>query len=66
MVIGHGSLFSRKYQVDVWRGIDYLDEVNEIGAFSGGVASGRCPVNQQRRPGRHPAIAEQRQWRLGF
>ena len=33
--------------------------VNDTGAFSEGVASGRCPVDQQRRPGRHPATAEQ-------
>ena len=66
MVNGHGSLISRKYQVGVWRGIDYLDDVNETEAFSECVASGRCPVNQQRRPGRHPAAEEQRQWRLGW
>ena len=35
-------------------------------ACSEGVASGRCPVDQQRRPGCHPATAEQRQKRLGW
>ena len=66
MVNGHGSLFTRKYQVGIWRGIDYLDDVNETRAFSEGVASGRCPVNQQHRLGRHPATAEKRQWGLGW
>ena len=33
--------------------------VNDTAAFSEGVASGRGPVDQQRRPGRHPATAEQ-------
>ena len=42
------------------------NDVNDTGAFSEGVASGRCPVDQQRRPGRHPATAEQRQKRLGW
>ena len=32
-------------------------------AFSEGVAPGRCSVDQQRRPGRHSATAEQRQKR---
>ena len=36
------------------------------GTFSEGVASGRCPVDQQRRPGHHPATVEQRQKRLGW
>ena len=35
------------------------NDVNDTGAFSEGVVSGRCPVDQQRRPGRHPATAEQ-------
>ena len=35
------------------------NDVNDTGAFSEGVASSRCPVDQQRRPGRHPATAEQ-------
>ena len=35
------------------------NNVNDTGAFSEGVASGRCPVDQQCRPGRHPATAEQ-------
>ena len=35
------------------------NDVNDTGAFSEGVASGRCPVDQQHRPGRHPATAEQ-------
>ena len=39
------------------------NDVNGTGACSEGVASGRCPVDQQRRPGRHPATAEQRQKR---
>ena len=42
------------------------NDVNDTGAFSEGVASARCPVVQQRRPGRHPATAEQRQKRLGW
>lgn len=31
--------------------------VNGTGAFSEGASSGRCPVAEQRRPGRHPATA---------
>ncbi|XP_044170403.1 uncharacterized protein LOC122954426 [Acropora millepora] len=31
--------------------------VNGTGAFSEGASSGRCPVGEQRRPGRHPATA---------
>ena len=42
------------------------NDVNDTGAFSEGVASGRCPVDQQCRPGRHPATAEHRQKRLGW
>ena len=44
----------------------HTNDVNGTGACSEGVASGRCPVDQQRRPGRHPATAEQRQKRLGW
>ena len=37
---------------------DLLDNgVNGTGAFSEGASSGRCPVGEQRRPGRHPATA---------
>ena len=35
------------------------NDVNDTGAFSEVVASGRCPVDQQCRPGHHPATAEQ-------
>ena len=35
------------------------NDVNDIGAFSEGVVSGRCPVDQQSRPGHHPATDEQ-------
>ena len=35
-------------------------------AFSEGVASGRCPVDQHHRPGRYPVTADQRQKRLGW
>ena len=42
------------------------NDVNDTGALSEGVASGRCPVDQQRRPSHHPATAEQRQKRLGW
>ena len=42
------------------------NNVNETGAISEGLASGRCPVAQQHRPCRHPATAEQRQKRLGW
>ena len=35
------------------------NDVNDTGAFSEGVVSSRCPVDQQHRPGRHPATAEQ-------
>ena len=42
------------------------NDVNDTGALSEGVSSGRCPVDQQRRPGRHPATAEQRQKRVGW
>ena len=31
--------------------------VNGTGAFCEGASSGRCPVGEQRRPGRHPATA---------
>ena len=41
------------------------NEVNDTGALSEGVTSSRCPMDQQRRPGRHPATAEQRQKREG-
>ena len=44
----------------------HFNDVKGTGACSEGVASGRCPVDQQRRPGRHPATAEQRQKRLGW
>ena len=33
----------------------HTKDVNGTGACSESVASGRCPVDQQRRPGRHPA-----------
>ena len=42
------------------------NDVNDTGALSEGVSSGMCPVDQQRRPGRHPATAEQRQKRVGW
>ena len=42
------------------------NDVNDTGTLGEGVASGRCPVAQQRRPGRHPVTAEQRQKRLGW
>ena len=42
----------------------HTNDVKGTGACSEGVASSRCPVDQQRRPGRHPATAEQRQKRL--
>ena len=42
------------------------NEVNDTGALSEGVTSSRCPMDQQRRPGRHPATAEQRQKRVGW
>ena len=32
------------------------DNVNNTGAFSEGVASGRCPVDQQRRPSHQPLL----------
>ena len=35
------------------------NDVNDTEASSEGVASGRCPVDPQRRPGRHPVTAEQ-------
>ena len=42
------------------------NDVNDTGAFSEGAVSGRCPVDQQRRPSRHPVTAEQQQKRLGW
>ena len=42
----------------------HTNNVNRTGAGSEGDTSGRCPVEQQCRPGRHPATAEQRQKRL--
>ena len=44
----------------------HTNDVNGAGACSKGVVFGRCPVDQQRRPGRHPFTAEQRQKRLGW
>ena len=44
----------------------HSNDVNGTEAFSEGVVSVRCPADQQRRPGRHPATAEQRQTRLGW
>ena len=41
----------------------HTNDVNGTGACSEGVLSGRCHVDQQRRPGRHPATVEQRQKR---
>ena len=41
------------------------NDVNDTEALSEGVTFGRCPVDQQRRPGRYPATAEQRQKRVG-
>ena len=35
------------------------NNVNDTGAFSEGVASGRSPVDQQCRPSHHPTTAEQ-------
>ena len=35
------------------------NNVNDTGAFSEGVSSGRCPVDQQHRPSHHAATAEQ-------
>ena len=35
------------------------NDVNNTGAFSEGVVSVRCPVDQQRRPGCHLTTAEQ-------
>ena len=35
------------------------NEINDTGALSEGVTSGRCPVDQQCWPGRHPTTAEQ-------
>ena len=35
------------------------NNVNDTGAFSEGVASSKCPVDQQCRPSHHPATAEQ-------
>ena len=35
------------------------NNVNDTGAFSEGVASSKCPVDQQHRPGHHPTTAEQ-------
>ena len=43
----------------------HTNDVNGT-SCSEGVASGRCAVDQQRRPGSHPATAEQRQKRLGW
>ena len=42
----------------------YSNDVNGAGANSEGVASSRCPVEQQHRPGRHPATAERQFKRL--
>lgn len=39
----------------------HSNDVNGTRAFSEGVASDRCPVDQQRRPDRHPVTADQRQ-----
>ncbi|CAH3144893.1 unnamed protein product [Porites lobata] len=42
----------------MWNIEVYSNDVNRIGANSEGVASGRCPVEQQHRPGRLLATAE--------
>ena len=42
------------------------NDVNDTGTLSEGLASGRCPVDQQRRPSHHPATAGQWQKRLGW
>ena len=42
----------------------HSNDVSGTGAFGEGVPFGRCPVDQQRRPGCHAATAEQRQKRL--
>ena len=39
----------------------HTNDVNGTGACSEGIASGRCPVDQQRRPDRHSVTAEQQQ-----
>ena len=39
--------------------------VNGTEAFSKGASSGRCPVGEQRRPGRHPATARM-MWSKNF
>ena len=44
----------------------HTNDVYGTGASSEGLASSRCPLDQQCRPGRHPATAEQRQKRLGW
>ena len=44
----------------------HTNNIDGTGACSEGVASGRCPVDQQHRPSRHPATTEQRQKRLGW
>ena len=41
----------------------HSNDVSGTRAFGEGVASGRCSVDQQRRPGRHSGTAEQRQKR---
>ncbi|XP_047501186.1 uncharacterized protein LOC125047119 [Penaeus chinensis] len=42
------------------------NDVNNTGSLSEGLASGRCSVDQQRRPGCQPATAGKRQKRLGW
>ena len=37
----------------------HSNDVNGTRAFSEGVLSGRCPVDQQHRPSHHPATAEE-------
>ena len=44
----------------------YSNDVNETGAISEGVASCRCSVQQQRRPGRQPVTAVRRLKRLAW
>ena len=57
----HTSSYERMSNVEF-----NTNDVNDTGSLSEGLASGRCRVDQQSRPSRHPATAEQRHKRLGW
>ena len=60
IILVRGNLKAQPHSFNerMWNIEVYSNDVNRIGANSEGVASGRCPVEQQHRPGRLLATAE--------